>query len=78
MHFSSIAPLLVVILPAFVAADIGIYGQCAGDGIAWPDVCAEGLTCQYSNFWFSQCLPPDEATTTTTDATDPTPTATST
>ncbi|KAJ7458531.1 hypothetical protein FB451DRAFT_1273361 [Mycena latifolia] len=45
-------------------AAIALYGQCGGDDLVWPDTCAEGLTCQYVNFWYSQCLTPLPAATT--------------
>ncbi|KAJ7110598.1 hypothetical protein C8R44DRAFT_985767 [Mycena epipterygia] len=49
-------------------ASIALFGQCGGDGLVWPDTCAEGLTCQELNFWYSQCLtPPPTASTTTGD-----------
>ena len=32
------------------------WGQCGGIGWAGPFVCAAGLTCKYSNDWYSQCL----------------------
>lgn len=46
-------------------ASIPLYGQCGGDDIVWTDTCAEGLTCQYFNYWFSQCLPAAAASTST-------------
>lgn len=34
------------------------YGQCGGTGWTGATCCASGTTCQYSNAWYSQCLPP--------------------
>ncbi|KAJ6492211.1 hypothetical protein C8R45DRAFT_1212981 [Mycena sanguinolenta] len=48
-------------------ASIPLYGECGGDGITWPDTCADGLACVYLNFWYSQCLAADTTTTTTAD-----------
>ncbi|CAG7852961.1 Arabinogalactan endo-beta-1,4-galactanase; AltName: Full=Endo-1,4-beta-galactanase; Short=Galactanase [Serendipita indica DSM 11827] len=33
------------------------YGQCGGSGYSGPKTCVSGYTCQYSNEWYSQCLP---------------------
>ncbi|KAJ7496329.1 hypothetical protein B0H11DRAFT_859275 [Mycena galericulata] len=68
---------LSIISPAL--ASIALYGQCGGDGLPWPDTCAEGLTCQYLNFWYSQCLtapPPTVSTATATDIASSTSTGT--
>ncbi|HXX66336.1 MAG TPA: hypothetical protein VEK07_04090 [Polyangiaceae bacterium] len=34
------------------------YGQCGGTGWTGATCCATGTTCQYSNAYYSQCLPP--------------------
>src|ERR1700674_3046719 len=33
------------------------YGQCGGQGYTGPTCCVSGNTCQYSNQWYSQCVP---------------------
>ncbi|KAJ6546053.1 hypothetical protein DFH09DRAFT_1321293 [Mycena vulgaris] len=49
-------------------ASIALFGQCGGDDIVWADTCAEGLTCHYVNFWYSQCLTAPIASPATGDA----------
>lgn len=34
-----------------------LYGQCGGIGWTGSTVCASGLSCQYINPYYSQCLP---------------------
>ncbi|KAG8931050.1 hypothetical protein FRC03_005043 [Tulasnella sp. 419] len=34
-----------------------MLGQCGGSGYTGETVCVSGATCQYSNEWYSQCLP---------------------
>ncbi|KAJ6465599.1 hypothetical protein C8R47DRAFT_1224296 [Mycena vitilis] len=57
----------VLFLSAFVfgsaLSSIALYGQCGGDDIVWADTCADGLSCVYYNFWYSQCLPTQATTT---------------
>ncbi|KAJ7441934.1 hypothetical protein B0H11DRAFT_499417 [Mycena galericulata] len=62
---------LSIISPAL--SSIALYGQCGGDGLPWPDTCAEGLTCQYLNFWYSQCLTTATGTDTASSAGTGTP-----
>ncbi|KAF7320616.1 Glycoside hydrolase [Mycena chlorophos] len=62
MQLRALLPALVL-LP-FALATIPLYGQCGGDDVVWADVCADGLNCTYYNFWYSQCLPPAEASST--------------
>ncbi|KAJ7183880.1 hypothetical protein C8R46DRAFT_1210020 [Mycena filopes] len=53
-------PLLLVSAFSTVSSALGaitLYGQCGGDDVVWPDACADGLSCVYYNFWYSQCLP---------------------
>ncbi|KAG9052851.1 hypothetical protein FS842_009157, partial [Serendipita sp. 407] len=33
------------------------YGQCGGINWTGPTTCVSGYTCQYSNDWYSQCVP---------------------
>ncbi|VUC31222.1 unnamed protein product [Clonostachys rosea] len=33
------------------------FGQCGGQGWTGPTACASGYKCQYSNEWYSQCVP---------------------
>ncbi|KAJ6567549.1 hypothetical protein B0H10DRAFT_2095479 [Mycena sp. CBHHK59/15] len=64
--------LLSALSVGSVLGSIALYGQCGGDDIAWADTCAEGLSCVYLNFWYSQCL---AATTTDPSGGDATSTA---
>ncbi|KAJ3144544.1 hypothetical protein HK101_002652 [Irineochytrium annulatum] len=34
-----------------------IWAQCGGIGFSGPTCCQAGTTCQFSNAWYSQCLP---------------------
>ena len=34
-----------------------LYGQCGGIGWTGSTTCASGLSCQYQNPYYSQCLP---------------------
>ncbi|KAM3075594.1 hypothetical protein ACMFMG_007730 [Clarireedia jacksonii] len=38
-------------------ATVALYGQCGGETYTGPTVCAAGSKCEYSNDWYSQCLP---------------------
>jgi len=63
---------------------VAAYGQCGGQG--WTSCCQNGYTCQYSNDYYSQCVPgtssssntPQTSTTSsTTSTTSSTTTSTS-
>ncbi|KAJ7675596.1 hypothetical protein DFH06DRAFT_1317761 [Mycena polygramma] len=60
-----IRPILLLSAFAFGSAlsSIALYGQCGGDDIVWADTCADGLSCVYYNFWYSQCLPAEVTAT---------------
>ncbi|KAG7287158.1 hypothetical protein NEMBOFW57_006663 [Staphylotrichum longicolle] len=47
-------------------AQIGPWGQCGGSGYSGSTVCVSGYKCVYSNDWFSQCVPGDATTATST------------
>ncbi|PGG98976.1 hypothetical protein AJ80_09431 [Polytolypa hystricis UAMH7299] len=57
------------LVPAVSAAS-GAWAQCGGIGFGGDTTCVSGHTCVFSNDWYSQCLPDDQAppTTTTTSA----------
>jgi len=40
-----------------------MYGQCGGESWTGSTSCVSGATCQYSNAWYSQCLPGEGTTT---------------
>ncbi|KAF8601028.1 hypothetical protein BDV93DRAFT_525072 [Ceratobasidium sp. AG-I] len=45
--------------PPTASSALGVvskYGQCGGSGYIRPTTCVSGLTCTYSNQWYSQCL----------------------
>jgi cellulose 1,4-beta-cellobiosidase len=56
---------LLSILPAYVAAQSGAYGQCGGTGWSGATSCVSGYSCTYSNPYYSQCLPGGSGSTTT-------------
>ncbi|KAJ7607649.1 hypothetical protein DFH06DRAFT_1486491 [Mycena polygramma] len=60
-----IHPVLLLSAFAFDSAlsSITLYGQCGGDDIVWADTCADGLSCVYYSFWYSQCLPAEATAT---------------
>ncbi|EJD54133.1 hypothetical protein AURDEDRAFT_53043 [Auricularia subglabra TFB-10046 SS5] len=69
---------LVALLPAFVAAQSAVWGQCGGIGWTGATTCVSGSACVKQNDYYSQCLPgaaapPPPASTATTPA--PTSTA---
>ncbi|KAG8967311.1 hypothetical protein FRC03_010250 [Tulasnella sp. 419] len=33
------------------------WGQCGGEGWAGPTTCISGYKCQFTNQWYSQCVP---------------------
>ncbi|KAF3916172.1 Polygalacturonase [Arthrobotrys entomopaga] len=57
------AALLTALMAPAIAQQT-IYGQCGGIGYTGPTSCVSGTTCQYSNDYYSQCLPGGAATTT--------------
>lgn len=70
---------LLAVAPAAVFAQSPLWGQCGGQGWAGARTCASGSVCQYSNDWYSQCVPgsgnpPATTTRTTTRGSTPTPT----
>ncbi|PVF94311.1 pectin lyase-like protein [Serendipita vermifera] len=70
-----------LLLTSLVRAQQTLYGQCGGTGWTGPTTCVSGSVCQYSNDWYSQCVPgtatsTTKASTTTTKAST-TPTTTS-
>ncbi|KAI5864827.1 carbohydrate-binding module family 1 [Durotheca rogersii] len=75
------AALLSLAGPA--AAQVQGWGQCGGQGYSGETACVSGFVCQYSNQWYSQCVPGTAATTaappppTTTTAAVPSSTRTS-
>jgi len=71
--------VLISLLPAFVASQAPVYGQCGGQSWTGPTTCASGSTCVVSNPYYSQCLPGSSSggggsgtTTTTTTSAAPT------
>ncbi|EPS38155.1 hypothetical protein H072_8049 [Dactylellina haptotyla CBS 200.50] len=58
-----------------VNAQIGAWGQCGGVAYTGQTTCVSGYTCKYLNDYYWQCIPSDQAgTTTTTIKTTTTPT----
>jgi endo-1,4-beta-xylanase len=49
--------LLLAAAPAVVLGQSPVWGQCGGNGWTGPTTCASGSVCQYSNDWYSQCVP---------------------
>ncbi|KAG9003239.1 hypothetical protein FRB93_011152 [Tulasnella sp. JGI-2019a] len=49
--------LALAILLQYAIAQSPEYGQCGGIGWTGPTTCAAGTHCQYSNDYYSQCLP---------------------
>ncbi|TFK76897.1 glycoside hydrolase family 3 protein [Pluteus cervinus] len=79
------SPFAFLLLAGVVAAQQPVWGQCGGIGWTGATTCASGSFCQYSNDWYSQCVPGSASTsapapppTTTTRSTSqtsgPTPT----
>ena len=54
------------------------WGQCGGRDWTGPTTCVSGYVCQYSNEWYSQCVPGTATTVTTTTRPATTTTTTST
>ncbi|KAL4257621.1 glycosyl hydrolase 5 (cellulase A) family protein [Pleurotus pulmonarius] len=53
--FSALIILTACIAPALAATPV--WGQCGGENFTGDTTCAEGSYCQFSNQWYSQCLP---------------------
>lgn len=53
---SAIAPLALV---AAAKAQSGAWAQCGGIGFTGSTTCVSGYTCEYTNDWYSQCIPGD-------------------
>ncbi|KJA19452.1 glycoside hydrolase family 5 protein [Hypholoma sublateritium FD-334 SS-4] len=70
LAFSSLA--ILFIKPAF--AQVAIYGQCGGVNYSGATTCASGSTCVYSNPYYSQCLPGQAPSSSTTVTASPTTT----
>eukprot|EP00475_Leptophrys_vorax_P036618 TRINITY_DN6220_c0_g1_i1.p1 TRINITY_DN6220_c0_g1~~TRINITY_DN6220_c0_g1_i1.p1 ORF type:complete len:320 (+),score=50.36 TRINITY_DN6220_c0_g1_i1:236-1195(+) len=49
--------VLVSCFPWVRAGCAGVWSQCGGVSFSGPTCCVAGATCQYSNDWYSQCLP---------------------
>ncbi|EJD54138.1 hypothetical protein AURDEDRAFT_53162 [Auricularia subglabra TFB-10046 SS5] len=62
---------LIALLPAYVAAQSPVWGQCGGIGWNGPTTCVSGSTCVKQNDWYSQCIPggPTVTSSTTTSST---------
>ncbi|CAF0944901.1 unnamed protein product [Brachionus calyciflorus] len=59
--------LKILVLTAIIClarAQQKLYSQCGGIGWTGPTTCADGLTCQYQNPYYSQCLAGGSGTTT--------------
>ncbi|RPA83195.1 endo-1,4-beta-xylanase C precursor [Ascobolus immersus RN42] len=67
MKFSlSVATVAMAISVA--NAQVGMWGQCGGNGYNGPTNCVSGATCQKLNDWYYQCLPGQAPQPTTTQA----------
>ncbi|KAN0112822.1 1, 4-beta cellobiohydrolase [Hyaloscypha variabilis] len=56
MGLPSVLLAVAVALPA-VVAQAGAYQQCGGTQFTGSTTCVSGYTCQYSNDYYSQCVP---------------------
>ncbi|KAG8846134.1 hypothetical protein FRB91_001134 [Serendipita sp. 411] len=56
MKIRAPAILGISIIPAALSQSPA-YGQCGGINWTGPTTCVSGYTCQYSNDWYSQCVP---------------------
>ncbi|KAI1743375.1 glycoside hydrolase superfamily [Xylaria scruposa] len=56
----------LVALAGIVSADVALWGQCGGTGWTGETKCVAGAQCQYSNDYYSQCVPGTASTTLTT------------
>lgn len=65
----SFAGLVVLIFGANSVVAVAEWGQCGGIGYSGSTQCDSGLTCVYSNDWYSQCLKSTGGGTTTTRTT---------
>ena len=57
--------LRILVLSAIfclVRAQERLYSQCGGIGWTGSTTCASGLSCQYQNPYYSQCLPSNSLT----------------
>ncbi|PVG01107.1 pectin lyase-like protein [Serendipita vermifera] len=61
-----------LVLSSLVYAQQTLYGQCGGIGWTGATTCVSGSYCQYSNDWYSQCVPGTASSTSTTKATSTT------
>ncbi|KAL9624960.1 MAG: hypothetical protein Q9160_001007 [Pyrenula sp. 1 TL-2023] len=50
-------PLAGAALAAVASAQQSAWGQCGGTGWTGATTCVSGYTCQYSNAYYSQCVP---------------------
>ncbi|KAH7922900.1 glycoside hydrolase family 5 protein, cellulose binding module 1 [Leucogyrophana mollusca] len=57
-----------------VRGQAALYAQCGGEGWTGATTCVSGAVCSVENDYYSQCIPADAATTTTTAAATPTST----
>ncbi|OQE23791.1 hypothetical protein PENSTE_c008G08988 [Penicillium steckii] len=64
---------LVALLP-YVQAQVPAYGQCGGSGWSGSTSCTNGYYCTSQNIYYSQCVPGNAATTTTSVSTSKTST----
>lgn len=49
--------ILLSIIVSLTKAQQPLYAQCGGENWNGGKVCASGLSCQFINKWYSQCLP---------------------
>ncbi|RNA14873.1 glycoside hydrolase family 6 [Brachionus plicatilis] len=49
--------IIFSIIVTIAKAQQPLYAQCGGTGWTGSTVCASGLSCQFVNIWYSQCLP---------------------
>lgn len=49
--------IFTIIVVCAKAQEQPIYAQCGGIGWTGSSVCSSGLSCQYVNPYYSQCLP---------------------
>jgi hypothetical protein len=47
----------ITALASVAAAQQSAWGQCGGNGWTGATTCVSGYICQYSNEWYSQCVP---------------------
>ncbi|KAI0467225.1 glycoside hydrolase superfamily [Xylaria cf. heliscus] len=56
----------LIALAGIVSADVALWGQCGGINWTGETTCVSGAHCQYSNDYYSQCVPGAASTTLTT------------